>query len=369
MKIKSDRDSLLPSLTKALRAVGKGGSYGYRGLSGLLLEATETGVWVTGQDGDLLVRSWASVDVVEDGMVLVPGRLLVELVKSSPAGDLTIEEESGEVVIAAGRGQSRLSLLDQDELPAARPVTGPEAIVSAPALLDGIRRVTASACTDPNRVALTGVLCQARTDGIRLVATDSFRLAVTDLPSAAAFLGNDEKALIPARALSELGRLLPTVEGVGVRVDKTAAVFAAGDSRLQTTLIEHDYPAYEQLLATMQSPTGVLSVDVGVLSNAVGRVALVAGDINQPVRCALRTDHLTLSADTADVGAASEEVEVSYAGPDMAVGLNPGYLIDGLEAIGTGTVEMGVTEPTKPIVLRPAHEPERFTYALMPIRL
>ena len=155
-----------------------------------------------------------------------------------------------------------------------------------------------AASTDDARAVLTGVLLTAEDDGVRMVATDSYRLAVRDLPDSE-MLGEGQKVLVPSRALNELQRVLGGGDELQVRLGARDAVFESGGTRLTTRLIEGEYPNYRNLLPSPYP--NVLTVGREALLEALRRVKILAQDAT-PVRLQLGGDTLELTAITQDVG-------------------------------------------------------------------
>jgi DNA polymerase-3 subunit beta len=212
----------------------------------------------------------------------------------------------------------------------------------------------------------------AEASGLRLVATDSYRLAVRDLPGAG-ILKEGQKVLVPSRALAELQRLLgaaaPSGEqpsGVTLRLGDHDATFEVADVRLTTRLIEGEFPNYRQLIPS--NYPNVLVVGREAVLDAIRRVKLLVRDPTTPVRMALRPDGIELTVITQDWGQASEEVDAKYDGSEMVVAFNPNYLIDGIEAITSDEVQLETLDALKPATIKPTEDSD-YLYLLMPVRV
>ena len=229
---------------------------------------------------------------------------------------------------------------------------------------NALRQVVRAASTDDARAVLTGVLITSEDDGLKMVATDSYRLAVRDLPQSA-ILAPGQKVLVPGRALAELQRILSGDDELTVRLGAREAVFEAGGTRLTTRLIEGEYPNYRNLLPS--SYPNVLTVGRDALLEALRRVKILAQD-STPVRLTLGGDTLQLTAITQDVGNAAEEIDASYDGAEMTVAFNPEYLAAGIDAIDGDEVTLATMDPMKPAVLRGVGHDE-YLYLLMPVRV
>jgi DNA polymerase-3 subunit beta len=217
---------------------------------------------------------------------------------------------------------------------------------------------------DATRPILTGVLMAAEPGGLRLVATDSYRLAVRDLPGQTV-LREGQKVLVPGRALGELTRVLANADTVTLRLDDEQATFEVGTTRVSTRLIEGEFPNYRQLIPP--SYPNKLTVGREPLLAAVRRVRLLARE-NTPVRLSLRPDGLELVAIDPEHGQAREDLDAKYEGAEMVVAFNPQYLIDGAEAATGDEVSIETLDALKPATLRSIEAPD-YLYLLMPVRV
>jgi DNA polymerase-3 subunit beta len=198
------------------------------------------------------------------------------------------------------------------------------------------------------------------------VATDSYRLAVRDLPGASV-LSEGQRVLVPSRALSELQRLLGSATAdVVLRLGQHDATFSVGHVELTTRLIEGEFPNYRQLIPADYPNRLVVAKDA--LLDAVRRVKLLARDPTTPVRMALRADGIELTVITTDLGQATEDVDAKYEGAEMVVGFNPAYLIDGVEAVASDEIQLDTLDALKPATIRPT-DSDDYLYLLMPVRV
>jgi DNA polymerase III subunit beta len=232
-------------------------------------------------------------------------------------------------------------------------------------LAGALRQVVRAASTDNDRPVLTGVLMAATDAGLRLVATDSYRLAVRDL-TGSSVLAAGQKVLLPGRALAEVQRLLTGAEQVALRLGESEAHFDVGPTRLTTRLLEGDYPNYANLI-----PKGYpnrLVVGREAILDAIRRVRLMTRDATTPVRLSLRPDGVELTVITPDLGQATEDVDAKYEGVEFTIAFNPAYLADGVEAAEGDEVVLEAQDAGKPATLR-ATEGADYLYLLMPVKV
>jgi DNA polymerase III subunit beta len=223
-----------------------------------------------------------------------------------------------------------------------------------------------AASADDARPILTGVLLAAEEGGLRLVATDSYRLALRDLPGASV-LAEGQTVLVPSRALAELARLLDPKGTLVLHLGEREASFeiGGGEVRLVTRLIEGEFPPYRGLIPS--SYPNQLTVGRDPLLDALRRVKLMAREAT-PVRLHLVPDGLELTAITQDVGQAHEELDAKYEGTELTVAFNPEYLLNGVEATPGDEVIIQTLDALKPAVIR-STEGSDFLYLLMPVRV
>jgi DNA polymerase-3 subunit beta len=338
---------------------------GMAALSGIFLQAEENLLRLTGSDLDLTIQLQTMVVTTTPGICVAPARLITDIAKALPSGSVTFESEGEEIRLSAGRSQFSVHSLNAEEFPKIRIPDTYTATLKGSELAEALRQVVRAASSDDARPVLTGVLMSAEQHGLRLVATDSYRLAVRDV-SGVQVLQPDQAVLIPSRALAELNRLLNISGDVNVALEEQEISFQIGEVRMSSRLIEGQFPDYRPLIPT--SAPNRLAIDRDTLLDAVRRVKLMVRDATTPVRMALRSDGVELTVVSQEVGQATEDVEAKYEGEDMTVAFNPTYLIDGLEAAPSGDVVIETVDALKPATIRP-HDNQDFLYLIMPVRV
>lgn len=363
MKFRCEREILAEALGTAGRAAtSRTGTLPV--LSGVRLDVADGELTVTGTDLELTIRLVIAVHSDRDGSAVVPARLVNDIVKALPPGAVDVDLDDDKMMISSGRSQFTVNPLSLSDYPAQTEPSGDPVSLAAASMSDALRQVVRAASTDDARAVLTGVLMSAEDEGLQLVATDSYRLAMRDLPPTS-MLNAGQKVLVPSRALAELGRIIDGEENLDVRLGEREAVFEAGDVRLSTRLIEGEYPNVKNLLPSSQP--NLLTVGREALLEALRRVKILAQD-STPVRLALASDSVQLTAITQDVGDAIEAIDATYEGSEMTVAFNPEYLASGLDAVEGDEVTLSLMDPMKPAVLRGVGHDD-YLYLLMPVRV
>ncbi len=362
MKFRCDRDAL----SEALQIVQRGVSSrpGIPALTGVLMETSGDGkLTLTTTDLEVSARLSIEVQAQEEGIALVPARLLADTVKSLSDAPVEFDADQSQARIRCAAYEGALRLLPAEDFPTLQPPTGTRVVVEAPRFAEAVGQVARAASRDEARPVLTGVLLEVSREGVTLASTDSYRLAVRELVATAAGEG---KAIVPERAMSEAGRAAATVEKGEIEafLDESQVSFRVGELCLTSRLIEGEFPNYRQLLP--EAYENRLTVSRQQLVDAVRRVGLLARDTS-PVRLEFNALGVKLSSSSPDLGQAVEAVEARYEGEDITAAFNAHYLADGLAAATGETVRLEVRDGLKPGIVK--GESDDFTYLVMPVRL
>jgi DNA polymerase-3 subunit beta len=339
-------------------------------LSGVMISAPDRSPpELLATDMEIGLRVPLQAEVSRPGSAVLPARLLLDVARSLPAEQLTMELRSAEqdVELISGPTTFHLRTLRAEDFPAL-PAPSPDSrvVLPAEAFVQTISRVARSASRDETRPVLTGILMSASGTELRMVATDSYRLSVKETVLDAPLEGSLE-ANVPARALQELARIAQPAmsESVAVSVGQNQVVFELGDVVLSSRLIDGQFPNYRQLLP--ESVEHELSLASAELTDVVRRISLLAQK-NAPLRLSFSEGALEVSAQTPDVGEASESIPVPFHGEPFEIGFNPEFLRDGLESVESEELVLKLISPLRPGLIE-SPDTGDFVYLIMPIRL
>jgi DNA polymerase-3 subunit beta len=367
VKLETSSHELLAQLQTATRVASTRSAV--QALSGVQLAAEGGKVEVRATDMEVALRVPMQATIVREGMVVLPARLLLDVVRQLPAGDVTLELRPAEqdVEVVSGPAKFHLRTLRAEDFPNL-PEPGGDQVVDVPAqaFVETIGMVARSASRDETRPILTGILVTAEGSELKMVATDSYRLSVkeTTLESP---LSSGFEANVPARALQELERIVAQggEDSIRIGVRANQVVFEVAGIVLSSRLIEGQFPNYRQLLP--ESYEQELRMNGEEFAGVVRRISLMAQK-NAPLRLSFEEGQLTVSAQTPDVGEASEPLPAPFAGEPFEIGFNPDFLRDGLESAGAGDLVLKLISPLRPGLIE-SGDGSGFLYLIMPIRL
>ena len=367
MKLTIDRMSLLRPLGHVQSVVERRNTIPI--LANVVLRADEGELSLTATDMDMDIATEVGCSVMTAGTTTMSAHLLYDIARKLPDGaEVEIAINDGHAMVSAGRSSFRLPTLPVEDFPAISSNELPVNFsLTAADMRDLIDTTRFAISTEETRYYLNGIYVHKAESGeLCAVATDGHRLAMTRqaLPSGAAQMPS---IILPRKAVSELRKLLDDFDGdVLIGLSETRAEFRFGVVRLTSKLIDGTFPDYTRVI-----PVGndrIMQVDVSAFSAAVDRVSTIASEKSRSVKMGLRSGVLTLSASNTDASSATEELEVSYDGPEMEIGFNARYLLDIAGQVNSDMVEFALADQGSPSLVR-APGDEASLFVLMPMRV
>jgi DNA polymerase-3 subunit beta len=370
VKIKAQAGVLAKLLQIVTRAVSNRSTIQL--LSAVLFEAKGGLLKMSATDMELSISVAGRTEIEEEGRTAIPARVLLEVVRSLPDGEISLRAEDGKASLAHGNNLYGFRTYDPKDfpVPAAFPSGAdgsgaPSFAVPIADLADTVQKVLPCVSKDEQRPVLTGVLVSFEDGRVRMVATDAYRMAMNaaSLEGAPAQAG---RAIIPGRALKEVARLSELAKEVRVALTENAAMFNVGGVTLSTRLIDGNYPEYRRMLPNAFAEE--FSVDRAALLDSLKRVNLFAGRQTPPVPIRLSFSHpegtltggeLSVSVESSETGGAVEKVAAEVEeGKEFAACFNPQYLLDGAASVPAKRVLFRLNDPQKPAVLCDGDAPE-----------
>lgn len=359
MKITAEKQQLVDAIGRAAKAAG--GPTSLPALSGVLLTAKGDQLEVVASD--LEVSAWIrlGVQVEEEGTALVPASALSDYLRKLPAGKITLEADGTEFKIAGEGPVLALRALNQNDYPVLEPVKVEDTVAVDEGFVDAVAAVAVAVNTDNTRPVFTAIKVESTDNGSRLVATDTYRLAVKNVGSVPV-----GEALVPGQRLMGVFRTIGSSNvRLGVRGTELMVATDGGEATLR--LVEGAFPNWEPI--TKVEGKIVATVAVDTLRGALDRASVVATE-GIPVKIEFAEGGLKVSYSRESFGHGAETIpaQVTGAGSEpLTVAFNAKFLNDGLATVGTEQVRITVASSTQAVLVQPAGD-EGHTYVVMPIR-
>ena len=336
-------------------------------LSGIYLDAHDDTLTLQATDLELSIQYSVSALIEETGKAVVPGKLFSDIVKNLPDAAVHVEAEDDSAVITCDTASFSIKTLDAEDFPGVPHVDVQQEIaIPFAQFASMVKRVARTVSKDESRAILTGVLITLEDSMLKMVATDSYRLAITEtqLEDSAA---EEFQAVISGTFLQEIASLPRSDENLKLALAENQIVVTYHDTVFINRRLEGNFPNYRQLLP--DSYVTRVSMDVGHLIAGVKRTSLL-GQTSSPVRFDINIASQTaqLSAVAQDVGSAQETLSCEGEGEDVEIAFNYAYVLDGLSSVNTDNVYLEVQSSLKPGIFKSA-EGENFLYLVMPVRI
>lgn len=324
-------------------------------LGGLLLEAADGRLRVSGLDHEASARVEVEADTDVEGRALVLGRRLLDICKVLPRGVTELSVEGARLSVTSGDARFGLSLLPLDDYPAPPALPEVRGLVDGGAFAAAVGQVAVAAGRDDSLPVLTGIRLALDGTTMTLAATDRYRYAVRTLewkPEADG--GEPADVVVPAKRLTEIARSLAGAGPARLALDGGSIGFESDGLRTTTRLLDGRLPRHDKLFAL--GDHALAATDRTPLTEAVKRVAVVAeGD--SPVQLTFTPTSIHLQAGYED-DVASQRLPATLTGPDtLTVAFNPGYLLDALTALDTPKVHFHLLGPGQRALLTDGPNP------------
>ncbi|MBR2822628.1 MAG: DNA polymerase III subunit beta [Clostridia bacterium] len=340
-------------------------------LEGVLIAASDGRVLLTCSDGSLTIEYTNAADIQEEGQVVLPGRLLTDLIRKLPGGSVEINVQNQRLAqIRCHKTKSNLSVMSADEFPEFGQLRkGTEIKIPQNKLKEMISHVVFAIATDETRPILTGCLLEVCRNEARMVALDGFRLAMQktfqpfDLPDGKETV----KAIIPGKVMTELSRILPDDEAFcTLKLDNGRMECEFSNIRLSSVLLAGEFIDYRRILPT--SFKTQVRADRAAVQDAIDRASLMAREgKNNLIKMSFRPGIMKITSN-AEMGDVEEELEADLTGDNVDIAFNARYLIDVIRNNTEDEIHMHLNSSVSPCVVTP-QEGDYFLYLILPVRV
>jgi len=339
-------------------------------LNNIMLKAEGKKLHLSSTNLEVAIQYFIPADVKNEGSITIPAKLISSYISLLKDEKVEISLLEGETVqIKSLTSQTKIKGINASEFPVIPKVEKENTVkVDTKDLETAITQTAFSASTNTSRPVLAGVLFDVDKDEIKIVATDSYRLAektikLKEKTSVAI------QCIIPARTVMELGKILAKAEEKEVEINfsKNQVLFTAGDVHLMSRLIEGRFPPYEKIIPKeTRTKLEVLSEE---LANVVRRVSLFARENNNSIKLSVTNDgKLNISTDETRVGEEKAELNIKMSGENNKIALNAQYLLDVLNFVQCDKVLLEVEDKLSPAVVKSTKE-KNYVYIIMPLKI
>lgn len=364
MRFSINQSELLNALT--IVSKGTSGRSTLPVLSGVYIETVGNGLILQTTDLERSIRYSVNALIEESGRTVIPEKLLFDIVKNLPDAAVSFETNDSEITLVCGKSSFTLRTLDADDFPAFPQVDVMQSVtIPFGDFSSMIKRVAKVVSKDQTRAVLTGVLITTTDSGIKMVATDSYRLAVAEVD--VENVPQDFEVIVSGAFMQEVASLPKIDEIITMGITENQIVFTYQNMVLINRRIEGNFPNYKQLIPDSYATKTCFTTQE--LITAVKRVSII-NNMSSPVKFDINADtrNTVIDSVSQDVGMAQETLGCEVLGESMQIAFNHQYIIDGLSSITTEQVFLETQSAMKPGIFKAA-DGQKFLYLVMPVRI
>lgn len=338
-------------------------------LSSILLETTEKQLVLSATDLYLGIKTKTFAKIENQGKIAVPGNIFKKIISSLNPGSITLELKNNFLLVSSNKSEVKISTQGADDYPNFPKIESGVLPIPLELIQNIEKYISFSVSLDQTRPILTSLLFNFNSDGLGVVSTDSFRLAV--LNSSQSLSEKDLKFLLPGSVIGEISRIAKqaAVKDVAMQIsfELKQVKFHINDTEIYARLIDGEFPPYQKIIPA--SFLTELEVDGQLLTEEVKRAAVLCQDSSKIVRFLIKKNGIEIISSSATHGEYKGFIEVVVTGQiDQEVAFNVKYLLDFLNSVKPEKVYFGMNESLKPTMFK-VDDNKDFFYVVMPFRV
>jgi DNA polymerase-3 subunit beta len=335
-------------------------------LEGIKISAYGDSVVLSGTDLELSITKTIKAEVIDEGQMVVPGKLFGEYLRKLTNEQISLElNERNQLRISYSDSEGFIQCMDVLEFPELKNINKDQYFeINRTDLKSLINNVIFAVAVDDSRPILKGVLFEINDDNVRAVALDGFRMAMANKKVISTT--DNCSFIVPARSLSEISRMLDSDETVKVYVHSNNLMVDMNDTVITTRLLEGQFINYRQILNSNFNTT--VSIKKSQLEDAIDRASLLSkGDKNSRVKFDITENSLVLTSDS-EIGNVKENITVSMKGADITIAFNSKYFADCLRATEDEYIKINFSNSISHCIVTPS-ENEDYLFLILPVRM
>lgn len=368
MKFQTTRNNLLDTVLFVSKVINPKASSLI--LNGIMVDVGKE-LTLYSTDLETSIKSTVPVKVYEEGKVVVPARIFINILKSLKESkiDIELDKALNQVKITCENAFFTLNTLPIGEYPDFPGIKKDRQFkISMDKFKNLVSKVQKAASVDESRAILTGIFLDTGEGMLSMVATDSYRLALVkdETGKELSITG----VTVPAKVLDSLVKSENKVSDIDINIEENQISFYLGEKEgerdiIVARLLSGKFPDYKQLIP--QKLKHNIVIDKEKILDVVRRISSISQD-NVPVKLTIEKGRASVSMSVREIGSSSEDFEVPYGEEKIEIAFNPEFLIDGINIMDSKKIVMLIDEPLKPILIKPEKK-DNPIYLLMPIRV
>lgn len=335
-------------------------------LNNILISTDQGRIKLSSTDLEIGITTWITGKVDEDGAITIPSRLLADFVANNNDQNITVSLKESVFKLTSQHYQAQIKGIDASEFPIIPKLPEkPYCKLNAAEFKKAILQTSFAVALDETRPVLTGVLIRIIENKMKIVATDSYRLAerILNLESKA---NKNIDLIVPSRTLNELARIVEDEhEKVEITVGENQVLFSLGGTQLTSRLIEGSFPEYEGIIP--KTTQIKIKVKTAPLTAAIKMASFFAREVANNIKLKTKESILQIIAVSPQVGENKSEIEAKVEGKNIDISFNARFLLDVLSNITSKEVMLEFSSPASPGIVKPETQKD-YLYIMMPLK-
>lgn len=356
------------NLSKALNIVSKAllGRTTINILRGILITAKNDTLTLTASDIDITIEKIIKADVIKEGEIVIPAKLLIDLIRKLPNEEITFElKENNNVSIKCNKSKFNLLSFAADEYPIDKNIENYTNInLKTQDFILMVKRTAFAASLDETKGTITGVLLEIEKDKISMVATDGFRMALSQKENVS---DSEAKIIVLGKFLNEINKIVSECEEeeLNIKIEKNKAIFEIENTRIFVRLLEGNFIDYKKIIP--QDLSINVTVNKAEIMDSIDRASLFSREgKNNLIKFSMKDNLMEISSRSED-GNIVESIDIEKLGDDIEIGFNSKYLLEGLKIYDSEKIKIELNTSVSPCLLK--EENENTIYLILPVRI
>lgn len=336
-------------------------------LSNVLIKTENGMLKISSTNLEIGITTSVRCKVEEDGEITVASKTFIDLVNNLPNKNIVLEKRNDELLIESENYHTKLKTLPPEDFPIIPKIEdGKDYKFDAQEVKQAIDQVVFAASTNQTQPEISGILFAVNGRGLRVVATDRYRLAERKVDNVLKD-SLETEVIIPQKTVMEISRIIGSQKGeLDMVFSETQVVITFGDSQIVSRLVDGQYPDYRQII-----PASFNNTSIAPKSQLVSalRAAAVFGHASNSVQVIFDPEkqQILLSSGLTDLGDSTVEVPAKIEGVGSSLILNHHYFLDCLSVINSENVIIKTIDDNTPSLILPENK-NNYIYLVMPIK-
>ena len=338
-------------------------------LANVHINAKNGELTLTATDLEIGVRTIFSTQIVDDGKVTVSAKKLFEIIRELPNKEITFKsKENCWIEINCGKSVFNLVGLSSDEYPKFPEIKSDNLLnISSITLNEMIDKTIFSISNDETKYNLNGIFIKYENNKLSMISTDGHRLSYSHTDTTENFAFFENGLILPKKGIYELRKII-SKDNENLKIGVIDNNFIVIDEKtvLIMRLVDGEFPDYRRVIPEKCATTSIINKDE--FFHALKRISILSSEKTKGIKISLEKNRAILTSSNSDLGDAREEIDITYSGPEIAIGFNSRYILDILQAIEEDFIEFHLKDNLSPGMIEPEKN-KQFISVIMPMRL